>query len=35
VANAISRAFSVPQMGHGRADLCLALSSIGVGAFCK
>ncbi len=35
VANAISRAFAVPQMGHGRADLCLALSSIGVGAFCK
>ena len=28
VANAISRAASVPQMGHGRADLCLALSSI-------
>ena len=35
VANAISRAFSVPQMGHGRVDLCLALSSIGAGAFCK
>jgi subtilisin family serine protease len=35
VANAISRAFAVQQMGHGRADLCLALSSIGVGAFCK
>jgi subtilisin family serine protease len=35
VANAISRAFSVPQMGHGRVDLCLALSSIGVGSFCK
>jgi subtilisin family serine protease len=35
VANAISRAFSVPQMGHGRVDLCLALSSIGVGNFCK
>ena len=28
VANAISRAASVPQMGHGRADLCLALSSV-------
>lgn len=28
VANAISRAASVSQMGHGRADLCLALSSI-------
>jgi subtilisin family serine protease len=35
VANAISRAFSVQQMGHGRVDLCLALSSIGVGTFCK
>jgi subtilisin family serine protease len=35
VANAISRASSVPQMGHGRVDLCLALSSIGVGSFCK
>jgi len=35
VANAISRAVAVQQMGHGRADLCLALSSIGVGAFCK
>jgi subtilisin family serine protease len=35
VANAISRAFAVPQMGHGRVDLCLALSSIGVGSFCK
>ena len=35
VANAVSRAFSVQQMGHGRADLCLALSSIGVGTFCK
>jgi len=35
VGNAISRAVAVPQMGHGRADLCLALSSIGVGSFCK
>jgi subtilisin family serine protease len=35
VANAISRAFAVQQMGHGRADLCLALSSVGVGNFCK
>jgi len=34
VANAISRGVSVPQMGHGRADLCLALSSIGVGKPC-
>ena len=28
VANAISRATAIPQMGHGRADLCLALSSV-------
>ena len=35
VGNAISRAASVQQMGHGRVDLCLALSSIGVGSFCK
>jgi subtilisin family serine protease len=35
VANAISRAIAVQQMGHGRVDLCLALSSIGVGGFCK
>jgi subtilisin family serine protease len=35
VANAISRAVSVQQMGHGRVDLCLALSSIGIGSFCK
>ena len=35
VANAISRAVAVQQMGHGRVDLCLALSSIGVGSFCK
>jgi subtilisin family serine protease len=35
VGNAISRAVSVQQMGHGRIDLCLALSSIGVGSFCK
>lgn len=35
VGNAISRAVSVQQMGHGRVDLCLALSSIGVGSFCK
>jgi subtilisin family serine protease len=34
VANAISRGMSVPQMGHGRADLCMALSSIGVGNPC-
>jgi subtilisin family serine protease len=34
VANAISRAASVQQMGHGRVDLCQALSSIGVGSFC-
>jgi subtilisin family serine protease len=35
VANAISRGVSVPQMGHGRADLCLALSSIGTGSACS
>ena len=35
VGNAISRAASVQQMGHGRVDLCLALSSIGAGSFCK
>ncbi len=35
VANAISRAAAVPQMGHGRMDLCLALSSIGAGSFCN
>ncbi|HEY2116275.1 MAG TPA: S8 family serine peptidase [Candidatus Angelobacter sp.] len=35
VANAITRAVAVQQMGHGRVDLCLALSSIGVGGFCK
>jgi subtilisin family serine protease len=35
VANAISRDAAVAQMGHGRADFCQALSSIGVGSFCK
>jgi subtilisin family serine protease len=35
VANAISRGVAVQQMGHGRADLCLALSSIGGGNACK
>jgi thermitase len=35
VANAISRAASVQQMGHGRIDFCQALSSIGVGSFCN
>jgi subtilisin family serine protease len=34
VANAISRAAAVSQMGHGRIDFCQALSSIGVGSFC-
>jgi subtilisin family serine protease len=34
VANAISRAAAVQQMGHGRIDLCQALSSIGAGSFC-
>jgi subtilisin family serine protease len=35
VANAVSRGINVSQMGHGRADFCLALSSIGIGTFCK
>jgi subtilisin family serine protease len=35
VANAISRGVAVQQMGHGRADLCLALSSVGGGPACK
>jgi subtilisin family serine protease len=35
VANAISRDVAVQQMGHGRADLCLALSSIGGGHACR
>jgi subtilisin family serine protease len=35
VANAVSRAALVQQMGHGRADFCLALSSIGIGSFCS
>src|SRR5262249_52943522 len=35
VANAISRGVAVQQMGHGRADLCLALSSIGIGNACS
>jgi len=34
VANAISRAVQVQQMGHGRIDFCLALGSIGVGKVC-
>jgi subtilisin family serine protease len=34
VANAISRGAAVPAMGHGRIDLCQAISSIGVGSFC-
>jgi subtilisin family serine protease len=35
VGNALSRGVNVPQMGHGRADLCLALSSIGNGNACS
>jgi subtilisin family serine protease len=35
VANAVSRGVAVQQMGHGRADLCLALSSIGTGSACS
>src|SRR5215472_6448350 len=34
VGNAISRGAAIPQMGHGRADFCQALSSIGIGSFC-
>lgn len=34
VANAISRAVAVPQMGHGRADICLALSPLVSGKAC-
>jgi subtilisin family serine protease len=34
VANAISKAIQVQQMGHGRVDFCQALSSIGVGKVC-
>ena len=34
VANAISRAVAVPQMGHGRADLCTALASVVSGKVC-
>ena len=35
VANAASRGVGVQQMGHGRADFCLALSSIGIGNACS
>ena len=35
VANAVSRAVAVQQMGHGRVDLCQALSDIGAGSFCR
>jgi subtilisin family serine protease len=35
VANAISRAIQVPQMGHGRIDLCQALYSTGAVAKCE
>jgi len=35
VANAISRGIAVSAMGHGRADFCLALSSIGIGSVCS
>jgi len=34
VANAVSKAIQVQQMGHGRVDFCQALSSIGVGKVC-
>ena len=35
VANAISRAVQVPQMGHGRIDVCQALYSTGVVPKCE
>jgi subtilisin family serine protease len=35
VANAISRAAQVQQMGHGRVDICLALASLGSGLKCQ
>lgn len=35
VANAVSRAIQVQQMGHGRVDVCQALSNIGVGKVCN
>jgi len=35
VANAVSRAVQVPQLGHGRIDLCLSISSIGAGLQCQ
>jgi subtilisin family serine protease len=35
VANAISRAAQVQQMGHGRIDLCLAIASLGGGLKCQ
>lgn len=35
VANAISRAVQIPQMGHGRIDLCQALYSTGAVAKCE
>ncbi len=34
VANAVSRAIQVQQMGHGRVDFCQALSNIGIGKVC-
>lgn len=34
VANAVSKAVQVPQMGHGRVDFCQALSNIGIGKVC-
>jgi len=34
VANAISHGIQIPQMGHGRVDLCLAVNSLGSGVSC-
>lgn len=34
VGNAISKSLQVPQMGHGRVDLCQAMNSLGSGVSC-
>ncbi|HEX7287600.1 MAG TPA: S8 family serine peptidase [Candidatus Angelobacter sp.] len=35
VANAVSRGVQVQQMGHGRVDICQAISSLGNGLKCQ
>jgi subtilisin family serine protease len=35
VANAVSKSIQVPQMGHGRVDLCQAVNSLGSGISCR